>query len=183
VVGYQNKERIKKANRIHWYNIKSDVERRGCASILVPRIISRRYVALWNKVGYVPGGTVIELLPHVSLQSKELDILLFLAIFNSSLMEVLIRGYAQMYGGGASTVSLSQIKSLFTPDVKRFSINQQNALISAYQSFLTSENRKDIDDVMWDILGLNANLFYTALQDLTMLSTTAKKKRPYYHSP
>ena len=175
IIGYQNKERIIKANRPNWYDIKTDVERRGCAPILIPRIISHRYVVLWNKAGYVPGGTIIELLPHISLQSEESDNLLLLAIMNSTLMEVLIRGHAQMYGGGASTVSLSQIKSLLFPDVRQFTIEQQNELITAYKIFLEMGSRKIIDETIWNILGLDKNLFYSTAEDLRMLAVRAKK--------
>ena len=176
VIGYHNKERIIKENRPHWYDIKSTVERRGRASILIPRLISHRYIALWNKAGYVPGGVTIELIPHVSLQSKEEDILLYLALLNSTLMEVVFRGYAQMYGGGASTVGLAQTKLLPVPDITRFTTDQQNTLISAYHAFLGNGERESIDDAIWDILDLNGDIFYSAVEDLVMLALTAKKK-------
>lgn len=176
VIGYHNKERIIKENRPHWYDIKTTVERRGRASILIPRLISHRYVALWNKAGYVSGGVTIELIPHVSLQSKEEDILLYLAILNSTLMEVVFRGYAQMYGGGASTVGLAQTKLLPVPDITRFTIEQQNTLISAYRTFLVTGERESIDETIWDILDLNGGMFYSTVEDLRMLALTAKKK-------
>jgi len=176
IVGYHNKERMIKANRFHWYDIKSDVERRGRASILIPRLIYREYMVLWNKAGYVPGGITIELIPNVLLQSREKDVLLFLSIFNSTLMEVMIRGYAQMHGGGTSTVGLSQIRSLLTPDVTRLTLHQQNTLIKAYQSFLTDGSREGIDTAIWSIFELNSDFFYSAADDLQMLAITAKKK-------
>ncbi|HEU0143877.1 MAG TPA: N-6 DNA methylase, partial [Nitrososphaera sp.] len=37
VMGFHNKERINKANRTYWYDLKTDLERRGRAEILIPR--------------------------------------------------------------------------------------------------------------------------------------------------
>lgn len=183
VRGYHQKDRIIKANRPNWYDIKTEIERRGIAPILIPRLIYDRYTVLWNKADFVPGETLIECVPTISLQSKEKDIQLFLSILSSTLMEVLVRGYAQMYGGGTYTVSPSQIRLLPMPDVTRMSKKEQDSLVTAYQAFLVDKQRSHMDHLLWEMLGLDANLFLTAVEDLRLMAVTAKKRLRHSQLP
>ena len=173
VIGYHSKKRIQQARRPHWYDLKTEVERRGRAQILIPRIIYKDYRALWNKALFVPGESTIEFMPY-----NDSDIQVYLAVLNSTLMEVLIRGYAQMYGGGANTVGLAQIKSIPIIDASQLDSDTKNNLAKAYQTLVKSNNRQTIDELIWDILGVNGSLFETAVQKLRLMTVSAKKKTP-----
>ena len=175
VIGYHNKKRIQKANRPHWYDIKSFFERRKYAPILLPRLIYQKYSVIWNKAGFVPGGAIIEVMPAQKLEDNDTNIQLLLAILNSTLVEVLIRGNAQLYGGGTYTISLSRLKKTPVPDITKLSEKQQDALIKAYQHFLSDGKRDDIDIAIWDFFNLRAETFYEAIEDLKTMSLVAKK--------
>lgn len=108
VIGYQNKERIKRSNRLPWYNLKSEIDKRGRAEILVPRIISRSFHPVWNKAGYVPGEFFIEFRPKNNDVNKEV----YLAILSSTLFEVCLRTKSPLYGGGAYSVYPGQFKDI-----------------------------------------------------------------------
>lgn len=180
VIGYHNKERIRRARRTHWYDLKTEIQRRGCAPILLPRFIYRRFVVLWNKAQYVPGGAVIQLCPRnllfLSQLSDEDRMKLFLSILNSTLLEVLIRGHAQMYGGGSYNIGLSQIKLLPFPDISKISNEEQKQLIVSYENFLETNNRTNIDQTISTIFSIDHKLFSAAVEDLIMMATTMKKK-------
>lgn len=172
VFGYQNKPRIKKANRPHWYDVKTSIIQRGIAPILIPRLVYTDFRVLWNQAQFVPGGAIIEVLPT----SSNYDIRVLLALLNSSFTEVILRGSAQMYGGGMCTLSVSKTKSLPIIDINSLSQGQREHLVQAYNEFCISGQRYDIDNFIWDFLGLSPNPFKEALKMFRLMATYAKKK-------
>ncbi len=169
VNGYHQKPRIQKANRSIWYDVRSSVEKRGRATILIPRLIYYQFRVLWNQAQFVPGGAVIEALPKSANHTQ-----LLLAILNSTYAEVLIRGYAQLYGGGTYTVSINQLKKMPTPNLAQLTNEQIKSLVSSYRTFLKDGIRDEIDDLMYEILDLDRDLFESALENLRLLATSAK---------
>ncbi|VAW35543.1 hypothetical protein MNBD_CHLOROFLEXI01-3447 [hydrothermal vent metagenome] len=170
VKGYHQKPRIQKANRPEWYDVKSGVEKRGRATILIPRLIYYQFRVLWNQAKFVPGGAMIEALPKSSDCTK-----LLLAILNSTYAEVLIRGYAQLYGGGTYTVGINQLKKMPIPNLTQLSDEQKRSLISSYDTFVENGVRDEINDLIYEILDLDHDLFESALENLRLLSTSAKQ--------
>ena len=71
VIGYNNKERIKKANRPNWYDVKTDWSKKPMAEILLPRFFYKDYKVLWNAAHYIPGGAVIQFFPKEDLLMKQ----------------------------------------------------------------------------------------------------------------
>ena len=172
VIGYHNKQRIKRASRPHWYDIKTEIEKRGYAPILIPRLIYRDFRVLWNRAQFVPGGAVIEFTPICS----EIDIRVFLAILNSSLMEILLRGFAQLYGGGTYNVAPAQLKTLPFLDINRLSENDKAEFINAFEYFVKTNDRGLINSLMCNILGIESNVLESTVEDLRLMATTAKKR-------
>lgn len=176
VIGYQNKERIKEAHRRSWYDLKTDIERRGRASILIPRLVYSTFTVLWNKAQFVPGELFIEFIPRES----EPDIEAYLAVLTSTPTEIMLRMYAQVYGGGTYNINPGQIKKVPILDVVRLTSAQKRSLAQAYRQYLTDEthNRFEIDMAVYEILGFNADTqkrLTDVLEDLIVIATSSKK--------
>jgi len=175
VVGYHNKERIKRANRHYWYDLKSSFERRGSASILIPRLIYHTFNVLWNKALFVPGELFIEFLPPPGV-----DIEVYLAVLVSSVSEIMLRVHAQVYGGGTFNIGPGQIKSVPILNVRLLTERQKEDLKQAYLSYVSDQyhNRSAINALVYSILGctdLEQQNLEKVLEDLLLLATSAKK--------
>lgn len=177
VIGYQNKDRIIKAHRPYWYDLKTDLERRGVAKILIPRLISRSFNVIWNQGGFVPGEFYIEFLPNK--QTTKVKIETYLAYLTSSLFEFLVRTKAQLYGGGAYNLSPGQIKDIPCLNFVLLSAKQKDDLEIAYKKFLKNKiNRSEIDSLVFGIAGINEifrDQIKAALEDLTEMINRSKK--------
>jgi methylase of polypeptide subunit release factors len=179
VRGYQNKERIKHANRPHWYDLATDIKRRGRWDILIPRLIYRSFNVIWNKAKVVPGELFIECSPK---KDSKINIEVYLAILISSLTEVQLRSYAQLYGGGTTNISPGEIKKLPVINVSMLTSAQLLALEKAYLSYLAdpSHDRNIIDEAVFTILGIDEAFkekIRETLLDLVSLAATSKKRK------
>ncbi len=176
VQGYQNKQRIKDAGRKHWYDLKSDLVRRGTAEILVPRLIYRDFTVVWNKARFVPGELFVEVIPLLNL-----DVEVYLAILSSSLTEVMLRAYAQVYGGGTYNINPGQIRNVPVVDITSLSENHCNELKYAYEAYLRNQinGRTELDNLLYRILELSEEQkvrINVLLQDLRFLAVTSKEQ-------
>lgn len=176
VVGYQNKERIKRSGRKHWYDLKTSLERRGRAQILIPRLMYRKATVVWNRANYVPGELFIECIPA---QLPKVDVEVYLAVLNSSCAELLLRAYAQVYGGGTFNLNPGQAKEVPVLNVSLLSSRQKRDLKQAYLEYLPDEqnDRSPIDDVVYEILGFDEAMrirIESTLADLVSLTLTSK---------
>ncbi|HYT44617.1 MAG TPA: hypothetical protein VEP90_19965, partial [Methylomirabilota bacterium] len=176
VVGYHNKERIIKANRTFWYDLKSSLERRGRGVILIPRLIYRNFFVVWNKAKFVPGELFIEFLPP-----PEIDDEVYLAILTSSITELMLRTHAQIYGGGTFNINPGRIKSVPMLNVALLSYQQREALRQSYLQYLADEthNRLPIDDLVYEILELDTSKrqeINETLRDLLLLAISSKRE-------
>lgn len=177
VVGYHNKERIKRSSRKLWYDLKTSLERRGRASILIPRLIYRTFRVVWNKAGFVPGELFIEFLP---LPLSGVDLEVYLAILTSSVTEIMLRAHAQVYGGGTSNINPGQIKKVPILNVNLLTSQQREGLKQAYLDHLTNTNhdRSIIDAVICNILGFDhtkQQKLKEVLEDLHQIAMSSKK--------
>jgi hypothetical protein len=178
VVGYQNKERIQQAKRLFWYDLKSDIERRGRAAILIPRLVYRTFTVVWNRANYVPGELFIEFLPRETSPNIEA----YLAVLTSTPTEIMLRLQAQVYGGGTYNINPGQIKKALLLDVTQLTIEQKNSLTQAYRQYLadSSHSRTPINKVIYQILEFDIEMQHKlneVLEDLVLIATSSKQ--PY----
>ena len=177
VVGYQNKDRIKHASRPIWYDLKTSLERRGRAQILIPRLLYRTFMVIWNKAGFVPGELFIEFIP---LPETKADVEVYLAILTSSITEIMLRTSAQVYGGGTYNIKPGHIKNVPILDVRLLTKQQKQTLKRAYLQYLTDKqhDRAIIDSAMSEILDLDNAVqqkLKEVLDDLITIATSSKK--------
>jgi hypothetical protein len=177
VIGYHSKERIKRSSRKYWYDLKTSLNRRGRAAILIPRLIYRTFTVVWNKANFVPGELFIEFLPP---SSQEIDIEVYLAVLTSSITEIMLRAHAQVYGGGTYNINPGQIKQVPILNVNLLTSQQRKELKRTYLEYLADKNhnRSRIDAVVYRILELNEakqRKLAEVLNDLLLIATSSKK--------
>ncbi len=177
MVGYNNKERIKRSGRKFWYDLKSSLERRGSASILIPRLVYRTFRVVWNRAAFVPGELFIEFLPQ-----SEIAFEVYLAILNSSISEIMLRTHAQIYGGGTFNINPGQIKKVPILNVALLTTRQKEELKQAYLVYIVNPtyDRKNIDNIIYEILGLSYSkqkIMKEVLEDLLVIATSSSNKR------
>lgn len=177
VIGYQNKKRIQQSGRKVWYDLKTVLEKRGRAEILIPRLVYKEFKVLWNKAAYVPGELFIEFVPR-----ERVDPEVCLAVFNSTVTEIMFRCHAQVYGGGTYNMNSGEVKNLPIININQLSVNEQSALKSAYLEFIQDpyHSRSSIDKIVFSLLDFDesdqANL-KSVLQDLIALATLSKRRK------
>ncbi len=177
VIGYHNKERIQRSHRKQWYDLRTALERRGRASILIPRLIYKSYTVVWNQARCVPGELFIEFLPAPLFA---VDDEVYLAILTSSVTEVMLRVNAQVYGGGTYNINPGQVKKVPIINVNILTDAQRARLKRAYRLFLKSpaHDRAPIDRAVFAILGLTSaqqQVVKQTLVDLLVIATSSKK--------
>jgi len=169
IIGLHNVPRIKQAGRRPWYNLIREIDRERRAPILIPRRIYSKFYVVWNKAGVVVNEDFI----CVSPLSNSFTIPL-LAILNSSIMELLVRLRAHLYGGGVYDLRPDDVKELLTIDVSKLSEEDLKCLVSAYEEFVKSGGDKTrLDECVARILGLtrkDLEEVYEELKELKMLS-------------
>jgi hypothetical protein len=177
VVGYQNKERIKEEGRAFWYDLKTALMRRSRCEILIPRLVYRTFIVVWNKAGFVPGELFIEFLPK---ESSNIDTEVYLAVLSSSVTEIMLRSSAQVYGDGTYNIAPGQIKKVPIINVELLTAEQRAQLKSVYQQYVADEShdRAIIDKVVYEILDFDMQMQRTlkeVLTDMHLLATSAKE--------
>lgn len=178
VVGYHNKDRIQKARRPNWYDVKTECEKKAIAEILLPRFIYKEYRVLWNQACYIPGGAIIQFFPKEDLFTHFIDKRVYLALLTSSLTEIAFRINAQVYGGGTSNLSTAAINESPIIDVSQLSREHQTHLIDAYDAYLINNDKTQINQIVYEILELTKEEISgvdNLLLDLRKISESAKK--------
>jgi hypothetical protein len=153
VVGVQNLPRLRKTRRTPWYNLLTDLTRRGTASILLPRRIYQRYQVVWNQAGWVAGENFIEMMPLATV-----PLLPFLAILNAGTTEIAVRVKAHVYGGGVYNLNPGSIDDVPVIDVRALAPAVLQRLEEAYKQFLLckGKNRPALDAIVLEGAGLPA---------------------------
>ncbi|KAB2893816.1 MAG: N-6 DNA methylase [Bacteroidetes bacterium] len=175
VVGYQNKDRIQKASRQNWYDLKTRMIKRGLAQILIPRLVYKNYIVYWNQAGFETGELLIEFRPKQQ-DTEEI----YLAILNSTITEIVYRAHSQLYGGGTYNMNSGIIKKVPILDASLLNPRQIDQLKRAYETFIEAPavGRQNIDNVIYKILGFSkqhAQQMTEVLEDLHLASTSVKK--------
>lgn len=160
VIGVQNLPRVGKTRRTPWYNLLSDLTRRGTVPILLPRRIYQRYQVAWNQAGWVAGENFIELRPHTAV-----PLLPLLAVLNAGTTEVAVRASAHVYGGGVYNLSPGSVGDVPVVDVRRLSPTTLRQLEETYRQFLGTggKDRMALDAAVLAALDLPTT-FLTTLQ-------------------
>lgn len=178
VVGYQNKKRIKDGRRPRWYDLRTGLNARPPAQILIPRVFSRTFQICRNEAQLIAGEPFIECRPNLAV-GADLDICL--AVLTNSLVELFIRADSQLYGGGAYTVSPRRLRQIPVIDISALTEEQKQVLRGAYQKYITSQphDRSIIDGVIYDILNFDSETradIAQSLNALVRLSAATKKR-------
>lgn len=176
VVGYHNKQRIQKSSRQNWYDLRSLIEKRGRAEILLPRLFYRNFIVYWNRADYIPGELFIEFTPRNDINPE-----VYLAILNSSLMEVIFRCHAQVYGGGTYNMNSGAVKNVPIINASLLTADQCSRLSHSYKEFIEDPklSKKPIDDVIASILRFDQDTTKQVEEtrlDLIEIATATKHK-------
>lgn len=145
--GLHNKKRIKEANRHPWYNLTEEAERRLPSQILIPRRVYDNYTVVWNKGGAIPNENFLA----TTVESEEY-VKPLLCYLNSSLGELCLRLSGHVYGGGVCDLNVSSAKDIQTLDLRKLEEDQIQALSSAFDEFVETENREVLNKAVYDIL-------------------------------
>ena len=176
VLGYHNKKRIQDANRPFWYDLRTDIERRGRAVILIPRLVYRAFMVIWNKANFVPGELFIEFLP----KEPNPDVEAYLAVLTSTPTEIALRMCAQVYGGGTYNINPGPVKEVPILDVRQLTDEQKTQLVQAYRQYLDDENfnRSCVNQVVYNIFGFDEKTrlkLGEVVDDLVLIATSSKQ--------
>lgn len=163
--GSQNKQQFLpevstlKARKL-WYNIKLKPE----AEILFQYLIDKNAKAFWNQAGaHSPN-----IIHYVNSYDKN-EILPLLGYLNSSLNSLMIELYGRSYGGGVLKIEVYELKSLPIINISKLTNKQKISLEEAFIELSKSHDNKEnnfegitqsqkkLDNVVFDILELNAN--------------------------
>ena len=160
VIGVQNLPRVGKTRRTPWYNLLSDLTRRGTAPILLPRRIYQRYQVAWNQASWVAGENFIEVTPHA-----DVPLLPLLAILNAGTTEIAVRASAHVYGGGVYNLNPGSVGDVPVVDVRQMSPAALRQIEDAYKQFLRAggKDRTALDTAVLAALDLPTT-FLTTLQ-------------------
>lgn len=178
LVGYHKKKRIQRARRPRWYDLRTGLDIRPPAQILIPRVFARTFQVCRNDAAFVVGEPFIECRPNLAV---DVDLDVCLAILTNSLVELFIRADSQLYGGGAYTVSPRRLRQTSIIDISALTDEQKQNLRAAYRKYIASKphDRSIIDTVIYDILNLDSETranIAQSLNALVKLSAATKKK-------
>lgn len=173
VTGYQSKERIIASRRNPWYNLKSELESREKAKILIPRVVAKYFKVYWNQAGYIPGEFFIEFYP----KKPDIPTEVYLSILSSSLFDLCLRIKSHLYGGGAYSVYPGQFKEIPIINPVLFTEEEKLNLVTGYRKYLLDEEagRKEIDLQVCKILGWNPDFNNQITQKLEDLITAVDR--------
>lgn len=182
VTGYHRKTRIRKTSRDPWYDLKTDIDRRGIASILIPRLTYQSFTVVWNKASFVPGELFIEFLPY---STGAIETEAYLAILSSTIFEIMVRSHAQVYGGGTYNINPGQIRLVPMINVTALETSEIDCLAAAYRHYIADEayDRSHIDSCIADILRIDQGSrlkVRAALDELIVIATSSKRSASYH---
>lgn len=180
VTGYHTKERIQHGHRVYWYDLTKELQRRGRGTILIPRLIYKNLMVVWNRAQYVPGELFIEfLLPEQSIPDTEV----YLAVLTSSIMEIMIRSQAHVYGGGTYNISPGLIKQAPIINVRELSTENKQRLREAYTLYIADpkHDRQPIDNILYELMEMDTSTQQRIQQLLTDMQSGKEKLRHTSH--
>lgn len=174
VLGYHQLPRLQRAAREPWYNLLTEIERRGQYPILLPRRVFEKFIVVWNKSRVIANEDFIEVRPR-----RDQHLFPLLAVLSSSLGEFMVRSIGHIYGGGVCNLNPNDVKILPVLNLRKFNRDTLRALTVAYQKFIASEGKERaiLDRTIFNILKLppqKQSELYNALAELQSLSIVLK---------
>ncbi|MCM8808152.1 MAG: hypothetical protein NC926_09505, partial [Candidatus Omnitrophica bacterium] len=176
VKGYNNLPSFR--NKKIWYSLGE----RKPAPIYFPAIIWERIFAVWNKSNSFATHNFYEILPH----NKE-DTLILLGILNSSLTALLVELYGRTpLGAGALEIMVYEVENLPVLNPSKLSQEERKRIEKAFIKLcdaqkkskkLEEEARKELDDSIFDTLGLNEKKRQQIIESLNQLREMRKKRK------
>jgi type I restriction-modification system DNA methylase subunit len=177
VKGYQNLSSVK--SRTNWY----DLGKREPAPILRYRRIWERCVFPLNTTKAYANDTFNEIYP----KAKE-DIIVLAGILNSSLTALLAELHGRFYGGGVLELEIYECKDLPVLNPEKLSKKERQRIEVAFSKVCEAQNkddeqleqeaRKELDDAVFDVLGLTKNerrQVYEGLKSLRQMRLQRKE--------
>jgi hypothetical protein len=153
VQGYHRAPRLRRAGRDPWYNIRSEIARRGTWPILVPRRAFATFMVVHNLVGTVANEDFLEIRPREPALLEPL-----LAVLNTSFGEFVIRSHAFQYGGGVFNLNPGALRNLPVPDIAHLPPPRRGELTEAWRAFAAGDGsasaRLALDDRVAGVLSL-----------------------------
>jgi type I restriction-modification system DNA methylase subunit len=191
LIGYQKLETVQARQR--WY----DLGERKPAPIIICRFIEDRVLALWNKDRAMATDNFYEVHPF-----NERDIPIMLGFLHSSLGRLVLELQGRHTGRGAIQLMVYEVEDLLTLNPEKLDQKEKKNVEHAFLRFCKAkrnndertekEARNDLDNAVFDILGLNENersQIYQSVESLRemrlqrreveVLVETAEKWKPH----
>jgi hypothetical protein len=169
VRGYHQAPRLLRAGRDPWYNIRTEIMRRGTYPILLPRRVFRSYLVAHNRAGVVANEDFIELRPW----DGEQTVLALLAFLNSSFGEFLLRSHSFQYGGGVFNLNPGPVRDIPVLNAGALPAVGLAELAGAWIAFVADyaggDARHALDRKVGDVLDLSSSLQQRVADGLTLL--------------
>ncbi|MEM2146365.1 MAG: hypothetical protein QW279_13460, partial [Candidatus Jordarchaeaceae archaeon] len=179
VKGIQNLRSV--SSRRFWY----DLGKRSLAPIIFPYLIWDSHTFVYNKAGALVTDNFHEIFPNSETQSR---ILAFLGILNSSITALMLELKGRSYGGGVLKVQAYELETLPLLNPLKLSAAERRVIEEAFSKVceaqrksdeeLEQEARKELDDAVFDVLGLTEDerrQVYEGLESLRRMRLQRKE--------
>ncbi|MEM3577210.1 MAG: N-6 DNA methylase [Candidatus Bathyarchaeia archaeon] len=153
VQGYQNVPMIK--SRKLWYALGS----KDIAPLLFPCKIRKRCFFAWNKANAYADKSFYEIFPI-----KKDMVPVLAGLLNSTLTMLMIELHGRLYGRGLLELEVYELENLPLIDITKLTQIQKDRIKDAFLKIVDAQNkgdekleqeaRKELDDAVFDVLGL-----------------------------
>jgi type I restriction-modification system DNA methylase subunit len=166
--------------RAFWYSLGD----RKSPKIIFPRLIWESKDFYWNEAGVLVNDIFYEIEPF-----KKSDTLVILGLLNSSITSLLIETLGRSYGGGVLELKVYETKTLPIVDPSKLTKIQREKIEKEFKELSEipfsdkkrfEDKRKELDSIIFDILGLSQNereQVYQALDEALQLRIKRKEKK------
>jgi hypothetical protein len=179
VHGFHEVPRILRSGRRPWYNLRTDILRRGRYPILLPRRTFRSYLVVHNKASVVANEDFIELRPNAEHEVEAL-----LSFLNSSFGEFIVRSNAFQYGGGVFDLRPGRLHQMPILNMEELPTSARERLTDAWHRFVEgngSAGRGVLDHEVAVALDISPNLHVQVTASLRRLVGLAESAgTPHY---
>jgi hypothetical protein len=177
VIGYHNTPVLR--NKKRWYSLGY----REVSEILFPAIIWERIFAVWNKIRATATHNFYEIEPK-----NKKDTLLILSFLNSTLGALFIELYGRTpLGEGALEIMVYEVKNLPIINPSKLSQEEREKIERTFlklcvaqkknDKYLEQDVRKELDDIIFDILGLDEKERQQIIDGLNQLQEMRKRRK------
>ncbi|MDO8691793.1 MAG: N-6 DNA methylase [Dehalococcoidia bacterium] len=172
VRGYQNAPRAMRTSRSPWFNVATELQRRGGAPILLPRRTFVRFRVVHNPAEIPATEHFLEIRPNDS------DLVTPLLVYlNSTFGELATRLASHQYGGGVFNLNPGQARKIALPDLTRLARCNTTLEITwtAVRNTSARSARASLDDAVVEALEIPADSLSAARHLVTVIRDTAER--------